>query len=241
MKLPLHPGCRLLTSHPAGLWAVDKAEGVMSHPNRDAERPQALLNLPYDATRECFAEGDICWYLLNRLDAPTSGVILLADNEPLARAVWLAFAEHDVEKTYAALVKGIPVRPQERWQDHLQTGKGGGGVRTRVLQGRPNAFTEVEIKQTGEGPPARSLLLLRPGTGRTHQLRVQCASRRLPIVGDATYGDFAFNREARRRWGTGRLFLHSWRTRLELEFKGSRLRFASESPLPEAFSIALQA
>lgn len=240
MKLPLHPACRLLTSHAAGLWAIDKAEGVLSHPNREGDRPQALLDLPYDSARECFAEGAICWHLLNRLDGPTSGVILLADNESLAAVVRAAFKVHAVEKTYAALVKGVPARPQDRWQDHLQTGRGDGGLRTRVVRGKPNAITEMELKQTGAGQPARSLLLLRPATGRTHQLRVQCASRRLPIVGDATYGDFAFNREARRQWGTPRLFLHSWRTRLQLEFKGNVIRFAAESPLPEAFSVALQ-
>jgi 23S rRNA-/tRNA-specific pseudouridylate synthase len=69
-------------------------------------------------------------------------------------------------------------------------------------------------------------------------LRVQCASRHLPILGDATYGDFAFNRTFRQRTGHGRLFLHSHRVEVPLQWKGTEIAFKAESPLPPEFVSA---
>lgn len=63
---------------------------------------------------------------------------------------------------------------------------------------------KVRQKFQGKGG-AMALLELRPGTGRTHQLRIQCANRGLPIVGDRTYGDFTKNRNSK----VESLFLHA--------------------------------
>jgi 23S rRNA-/tRNA-specific pseudouridylate synthase len=240
MNPPLHAACALLNADPRGLLAVDKAAGVLAHPNSRRDREQALLGLPYDPGQEAFVDGERRWFLLNRLDGPTSGVILLADNPAVAEAVRAAFAAHAVHKTYAAVVKGIPRRPRETWRDHLTVRRGGGKLRTEAGRGAANAETVMELLQRGAGPPARALLTLRPATGRTHQLRVQCASRHLPIIGDATYGDFAFNRAFQRRGGDPRLLLHSWKTRLEVMVGGAPLAFSAESPLPPAFAVALR-
>lgn len=239
MNLPLHAACTLLKRDPSGLLAVDKAAGILSHPNAGKDTTAALLGLPYDFATESYIDEAGCWYLLNRLDGPTSGVILLADNPEVAQAVKEAFARHEVEKCYAAVVKGIPPRKSDHWRDFLVTRKRGAALRTDAARGKPNAITGMELLERGSGPPARALLLLKPATGKTHQLRVQCASRHLPIIGDATYGDFAFNRDFRRRTGQGRLFLHSWKTRLQVQLNGSSLSFSVESPLPEAFKTAL--
>jgi len=240
MKIPLHPSCRLLKADPSGLLAVDKAEGILSHPNPGQGKAPVLLEADYDGVAEAFVESGRQWYLLNRLDGPTSGVILLADNPDTARAVKAAFAGHRVEKTYAAVVKGIPPRKKDQWRDCLQVVKRKGVLRTAVIAGRPNAETGMELLQRGDGPPARALIALHPATGRTHQLRVQCASRRLPIIGDATYGDFSFNRDFRQRTGQGRLFLHSWKTALQVQVGERTVNFSVESPVPEAFAVALR-
>ncbi len=240
MNPPLHPDCPLLGADPCGLLAVDKAAGVLSHPNAPGDATPALLQAPYDFATETYRAGDTVWYLLNRLDGPTSGVILLARDPEVAAAVKDAFARHTVEKSYLALVRGFPPQPRARWRDRLATRRRGGMLRTVSVPGPPNAETEMVLRERGVGPPARALLELRPLTGRTHQLRVQCALRRLPIIGDTTYGDFAFNRAFRRRTGTDRLFLHSWKTRLAFEWAGRRVCFAAESPLPPVFAVALR-
>ena len=240
MEIPLHPACRLLKADPSGLLAVDKAEGILSHPNPGQGKAAAILELDYDGVAEAYVDGDHRWYLLNRLDGPTSGVILMADNAELARAVKEAFARHTVEKTYAAVIRGFPPRRKDRWRDCLKVVKRKGTLRTAVIPGRPNAETSLELLDRGSGPPARSLVSLHPKTGRTHQLRVQCAHRRLPIIGDATYGDFSFNRDFRQKTGLGRLFLHSWKTSLKVRVGHRTVAFSVESPLPEAFAVALQ-
>lgn len=239
MKLPLHRSCSVLKADPCGLVAVDKAAGVLSHPNRPSDRGKALLNTDYDPETEAYHEADRRWFLLNRLDAPTSGVILLADQAEVADAVRAELARHAVRKVYAAVVKGIPPRSRDLWRDCLRIRKVRGTLRTEPVRGRPDSTARMELLQRGSGPPARALIALHPETGRTHQLRVQCASRRLPIVGDATYGDFEFNRQFRRRTGENRLFLHSWKTSLEIRVAGQEIRFSAESPLPAAFTVAL--
>ena len=88
-------------------------------------------------------------------------------------------------------------------------------------------------KRAGEQP--LSLLRLEPRTGRSHQLRVQCAKRGTPIVGDQTYGDFARNRAFAKANGTKRLFLHSQETAFDYEYRGKRQTFVASAPLPEEF------
>jgi 23S rRNA-/tRNA-specific pseudouridylate synthase len=78
-----------------------------------------------------------------------------------------------------------------------------------------------------------TLLKLEPITGRTHQLRVQCAFHGVPIVGDGTYGEFVFNREFARRTGHKRMFLHAASLRIP------SLGFSAESPVPPSFAEAM--
>jgi 23S rRNA-/tRNA-specific pseudouridylate synthase len=212
----------------------------MSHPNRKEDRKSALLDAAYDCEKEAFSDGGKTWYLLNRLDAPTSGVILLSDNPECARKVKEAFFRHAVTKQYVALVKGIPPRREDSWRDCLKVVRKRGSLRTVVTLGRANAFCDMRLLERGTNPPARSLVSLNPATGKTHQLRVQCAHRHLPIIGDGTYGDYAFNREFKRRKGVNRLFLHSRKTRVHVTVEGKEVDFSAESEVPDVFAIALK-
>ncbi|MEX0323523.1 MAG: RluA family pseudouridine synthase [Puniceicoccaceae bacterium] len=240
MEIPLHPDCRLIKADPSGLMAIEKAAGILSHPNKREDEGRSLLKGSYEIGHETYTVGDKHWYLLNRLDAPTSGLILMADNPELAQKVKDAFAGHSVSKTYLALVRGIPPRQQDSWRDCLKVVRQRGSLRTVVTLGRANAFCDMKLVERGAGPPARALISLHPKTGKTHQLRVQCASRHLAIIGDSTYGDYRFNREFKKKAGLDRLFLHSWKTSLQIEYQGRELKFSAECSPPEAFAIALQ-
>ncbi len=236
--IPLGPDVRLLTSHPAGIRVVDKPAGIRSHPNTRKPDPKALLTVPYDAANECYIDGDRRWFLLHRLDAPTSGLLLLADNPALSQELKRLFATREIEKVYAAIVRGRPLRRSELWSDRLRTERAGAAVRARQGGGGGLAVTAMKTLRTSPGAPLRSLLELQPKSGRTHQLRIQCASRNLPIIGDATYGDFRFNREFARTVGTNRLFLHAHRLVFRLSWNGQEIRMRAESPLPVAFATA---
>ena len=84
----------------------------------------------------------------------------------------------------------------------------------------------VREKFQGKGGPM-ALLELKPKTGRTHQLRIQCAQRGMAILGDQTYGDFQRNRGLK----TEALFLHS--ESIECMVAGGKAKF--HVPHPEYF------
>jgi tRNA pseudouridine65 synthase len=236
--LPLGSGVALLHRDANGLAAFHKPAGVRSHPNEAGVDAHSLLRAEYDLKAECYSwPGGRLW-LVNRLDAATSGVLLAAADGDLAAAVQTRFQERGVRKLYRALVFGRPNLRPEVWRDRLAVEKRGGQIRTGAGGGIP-AESAVRVVRTGGQPVPLALLELEPRTGRSHQLRVQCARRRLPIVGDQTYGDFRLNREFARRAGTKRLFLHSLETSFRYEFRGSGFSFAAASPQPPEFEAAL--
>jgi 23S rRNA-/tRNA-specific pseudouridylate synthase len=201
-----------------------------------------LLTAAYDLAAECFTwesggEAQRLW-LLNRLDSATSGVILAAADETLARDIRGQFKRRRIRKVYHALVFGVPQVPAQFWRDLLSVQRQGGTIRTGA--GHIPCETQMSVVRRGRpGTLQNSLLKLEPHTGRSHQLRVQCAKRHLPIVGDATYGDFRRNREFAKANGTKRLFLHSLETSFTYEAAGKTYSFSARAPLPPEFEAAL--
>ncbi len=244
-RAPLGRGVEVIASDPAGLVALAKPAGTLSHPNHSGEESRALLNASYALDGECYRWTDptgietTAW-LLNRLDSATSGVVLLATEDALAKHIRVLFKTKRITKIYAALVFGRPLARREIWRDRLAVQKQGGRIRT---SGQGNIPSEAEMVWADTHPhatPPLSLIQLEPKTGRSHQLRVQCAKRNLPIVGDATYGDFRLNREFAKRTGEKRLFLHSFRTAFDFEWQGRKRAFRAEAPLPAEFKAALR-
>lgn len=243
-RVPLGRNVTVLRTHACGLAALAKPAGVLSHPNRAGDAPRSLLAAEYDVENECFVwntadgAGQRVW-LLHRLDSATSGVVLVAAREAIAAAVREAFAQRRVHKRYLALVLGHPRENEAVWRDAMEVRRERGVARARsaaASSGLP-AETAMRVVRRLPGPPALTLLELEPRTGRTHQLRHQCARRHLPIVGDQTYGNFRLNRELARRFATERLFLHA--SRVELTFAprgGESVSFAAEAPLPPEFA-----
>lgn len=245
---PLGPGVTVLRTHAAGLAALAKPAGVLAHPNRAADRPRSLLNAAYDEEQECFTWTDDatssprCVWLLHRLDSATSGVVLVATHAETATAVREAFAQRRVQKKYIAIVLGHPRERRALWRDTIEVRRGtaaaGRGARAEVASGGRAlpAETEMRVTRLIPGPPALAAIELEPLTGRTHQLRHQCARRHLPILGDQNYGNFRMNRELARKLGTDRLFLHAHSVELDLVLDGGRVHFAVEAPLPPEFA-----
>lgn len=243
-NLPLGRGVTLLARDAQGLMAFNKPAGVLSHPNRSGEESRSLLPARYDLQEECFVWTDAggtprrLW-LLNRLDSATSGVILAAASAELAETVRAQFKRKTVRKVYSALVFGGPKQTQETWRDRLAVQKQGGVIRTSAAAGHVPAESVMTVLRRSRAEPRLSLIRLEPRTGRSHQLRVQCAKRHFPIVGDQTYGDFKRNREFARLAGSKRLFLHSESTQFDYEYRGRSHAFAAQAPLPDEFSAAL--
>ncbi len=238
--VPLGFGVKLLAHDANGLAAFDKPAGVLSHPNSRADEPRSLLTCRYDDAAESWVWTDAngaqrrVW-LLNRLDGATSGVILVAADGALARAIKEQFARKQIRKVYHALVFGKPSERVQLWRDLLAVQKKGGQVRTSASAGHIPAVTQFSFVRHQQGAFSTSLIKLEPHTGRSHQLRVQCAKRNLPIVGDQTYGDFGLNRAFAKATGEKRLFLHSLETSFSYDFAGATHHFKAHAPLPPEF------
>jgi 23S rRNA pseudouridine955/2504/2580 synthase len=239
--VPFGPGVRRVVCDANGLAALDKPEGVLSHPNGPRDEGRSLVRARYDRGAECFE-----WtgpdgaprrlWLVNRLDSATSGLILAAADEALAREVRERFRLRGVRKVYQALVFGIPRQTSETWRDVLDVKKQGGRIRTAPGGAGVPAESRMTLLRPASAGTRVSLISLEPLTGRSHQLRVQCAKRGLPIVGDRTYGDFAANRAFAKAGGPRRMFLHSLEIALDYAFGGAEHSFSARAPLPGEFS-----
>lgn len=238
--LPLGREVKVLAHDANGLAALAKPAGVLSHPNEGGDEPRSLLTVPYTLDGEVYEWTDASGtkrrlWLLNRLDSATSGVILAAADGELAAEIRAQFKRKQIRKIYLALVFGAARQAIELWRDLLAVDKRGGKIRAAASAGHVPAESRMSVVRAGRREPRVSLLRLEPRTGRSHQLRVQCAKRHLPIIGDQTYGDFARNREFAKLAGTKRLFLHSLETNFDYEWKGKRWTFAAKAPLPGEF------
>jgi tRNA pseudouridine32 synthase/23S rRNA pseudouridine746 synthase len=125
--------------------------------------------------------------IVHRLDRDTSGCLLLARNTGAHRRFSAAFADGAVEKTYAAVLDGVPEGEAgviELALSKVSSAEQGWRI-IPARKGKP-ARTRWELVQVADG---RALVRFFPETGRTHQIRVHAASGLgLPIVGDPTYG-----------------------------------------------------
>jgi len=238
--VPFGPGVRRVAWDTNGLAALDKPEGMLSHPNGPRDQGRSLVRARYDRQGECFEwagpdGGERRLWLINRLDSATSGLILAAADEALALEARAQFRRRGVRKVYQALVFGKPIRNAETWRDVLGVDKSRGQIRTVARAGDRPAESRMTLLRAGSGGSRISLIQLEPRTGRSHQLRVQCAKRGLPIVGDRTYGDFAKNRAFAKGGGPRRMFLHSLEIGLEYTLGGKRCAFSAKAALPPEF------
>ncbi|CAI8278146.1 MAG: tRNA pseudouridine synthase C [Opitutia bacterium UBA7350] len=236
-KLPLGKGARLLGSNEDGLLAFEKPAGLMTHPNSKKDEKRALLNARYDLREECYHWEDTTGVrqqvdLVHRLDSATSGVILASLNRELTKIIKEAFLNQKITKIYYAIVKGTPKGIKGIWDDRLMKDcKNGNRIIKNAISVRAKSHYQM-IKRVKGGFPI-SLVKLMPITGRTHQLRIQCRKRNIPIVGDQTYGSFSFNRGVRKEVGLQRMLLHSSEVSFSYFYKGTKknVKFASELPV----------
>lgn len=177
---------------------------------------------------------------IHRLDRPTSGVLLFGLDKDSARALSEQFAQHRVEKTYLAVVRGYmhingktsgeidyPLKVildkigDKHSLENLDKEKSANGLENLVTEFQ-SASTHWQTLATTEQPfSARpryhtsrySLVKLKPTTGRKHQLRRHMKHVFHPIIGDTSYGDHYQNRAIREHFDIHRLMLHAWRLR----------------------------
>ena len=169
--------------------AIDKPPGWMLAPDsweKTGRNLQLALNSSLNAG-DFWARSRNLKFLrfVHRLDADTSGVLLLAKSTGALKALSELFETRSVEKLYLAVVHGIPKVKQ--WTCNLQLSPEPAVVGRMKVDERDgkDAETHFQVLQTG---PDTALISARPATGRTHQIRVHLAAAGHAVLGDPLYG-----------------------------------------------------
>jgi tRNA pseudouridine65 synthase len=208
---------------------VDKPVELPTHKNK---------HLAYDAPYLTKLVGDQLgqWvYNVHRLDAKTSGIMVLALSSELAGKLTRQFESRTVSKTYLAIVKGLP-----------GAGTFDQPVLDRKKGRRVNAQTDYRSLQTvttdlsskGVDNLALTLLELTPYTGRWHQIRQHCSQQRYDIIGDTQHGDWTLNRLITEKTGVHRLCLHASKLRFQHPDSGDFMEW--EAPAPVEFETIME-
>jgi len=159
------------------LLAVDKPAGMLIHPSR-SRFTGTLANLVLGYYQKT---GQNCaFHPLTRLDRDTFGVVLIAKNAH----VHTLLQQCHVQKTYHAMVFGCPEKNSGIIDAPIARLPLPSLLRQVSPAGKPSVTEYALLETRGNF----SKLVLRPVTGRTHQLRVHCAYMGLPILGDPQYG-----------------------------------------------------
>jgi 23S rRNA pseudouridine1911/1915/1917 synthase len=201
----------------ASVIAVNKPAGLVVHAGAGAISGTLVNRLVHHFASLSKVGGELRPGIVHRLDRGTSGVMLVARTDTAHRALAAQFAGRTTEKTYLALVEGRVnadsgriTKPIARDPVHRTR------MTARLEHGR-DALTEYRVLRRFE---KFSYLVVRIGTGRTHQIRAHLASIRHPVAGDKLYGAQLAER----------IFLHAWRIRFDSP--ATRERVTVEAPLP---------
>jgi 23S rRNA pseudouridine1911/1915/1917 synthase len=209
---------------------ISKPAGVVTHPTRSRKAGtlvNRLLGMGLDLSS---VGGPLRPGIVHRLDAGTSGLMIVAKTDDAHQALADAFRRHEILRAYLALVRG-EVEP-DRFTVEAPLGRRAARVVVDRTGGK-GALTHFEV---ADRLTRCTLLKASPSTGRTHQIRVHLAAVGHPILGDRAYGGGG---DDATRLGLTRPFLHSWRLSLRHPITGDRIEL--EDALPNDLRRALVA
>ncbi|MCO7222126.1 RluA family pseudouridine synthase [Klenkia sp. PcliD-1-E] len=202
---------------------VDKPVGVAAHGSPGWDGPTVVGGLAAAGYRISTSGAEERRGVVHRLDAATTGLMVVAKSERAYTVLKQAFKERTVDKGYHALVQGHPDpsrgtidapidrHPKHDWRFAV------------VSTGRPS----VTHYDTLEAFPAASLVDVKLETGRTHQIRVHFSALRHPLVGDMAYGA---DPVLAARLGVSRQWLHAVRLGFAHPADGRWVEFTSSYP-----------
>ncbi|TWE29488.1 RluA family pseudouridine synthase [Prauserella muralis] len=209
---------------------VDKPVGVAVHPSPGWAGPTVVGGLAAAGLRISTSGAAERQGVVHRLDAGTTGVMVVAKSEHAYTVLKRAFKERTVDKGYHALVQGHPDptrgtidAPIDRHPRH--------DYKFAVVAGGRPSITHYEVIEAFR---AASLVDIKLETGRTHQIRVHFAALRHPCVGDLTYGA---DPVLARKLSLTRQWLHARTLGFAHPADGRWVEFTSEYPADLAAAL----
>ncbi len=201
---------------------INKPKGMVVHPangNPDGTLVNAVMNLCKDSLSGI--GGEIRPGIVHRLDKDTSGAIIVAKNDKAHIALSEQLKNHEVKKTYLALVRGIikeneatinmPIARSKKDRKKMDVDKDGKEAIThfKVLGRYKNKYTLLQINLE---------------TGRTHQIRVHLSHIGYPIIGDEVYSN------GKNEWNVSGQCLHAWKLEFKHPITGKEISLEAEIP-----------
>ena len=188
---------------------INKPAGISVHPGHSMDKNEETL---LSGIAFLFQQRDIPFspdaVLVHRLDKPTTGCLLVAKDRESFVALQKQFEDRSVEKTYLAVVQGVPENPEATIDAPVGRNL---MQRTKMSILRTSVSRDAQTTyQTLDGADDVSLLACTPHTGRTHQIRVHLSSIGHPILGDENYASPASKTFSEDLSVSG-LCLHAWK------------------------------
>ena len=211
------------------LLIVSKPAGLPTHPTVGRLTGTLVNRLVGMGLPLSSAGGPLRPGIVHRLDAGTSGLLIVASTDQAYHALTAMLRRHEVDRRYLALVRGAV--EHDRFAVDAPLGRVGSRIRVRAVTGK-EAETLCEVRDRFD---RATLLEAAPTTGRTHQIRVHLSAVGHPVLGDRTYGGGG---DDAKRLGLTRPFLHSWKLSFEHPISGERIEI--EDPLPPDLIVALR-
>lgn len=227
---------------------INKPAGMMVHAGAGATEDEKNRGTLVNALLHRFGSlsgvsGEMRPGIVHRLDKATSGLIIVAKNDSAHRKMAEQFSLRKVKKTYIALVHGWVKQEKGTINSSISRDRVRRTRMTTRRSGGREALTEYQVVKRINSPFGKfTLLELRIGTGRTHQIRVHLSSLGHPVLGDALYG--APREVSIRSAGQNetislpRNFLHA--AALEFHHPRTGQMLAFQSPLPPELQECLQ-
>lgn len=207
---------------------VNKPKGMVVHPangNPDGTLVNAIMAICKDSLSGI--GGEIRPGIVHRLDKDTSGLLIVAKNDKAHVNMSEQIKNHEVEKTYIALVKGF-VKENEATINMPIGRSTTDRKKMAVVKTGKEAITHFKVLERFK---ENTLLEINLETGRTHQIRVHLSQIGYPIVGDMVYSN------GKNKFGVQGQMLHAWKIKFMHPITGKEMEI--EAPLPPYFEKIL--
>lgn len=208
---------------------VNKPKGMVVHPangNPDGTLVNAIMAICKDSLSGI--GGEIRPGIVHRLDKDTSGLLIVAKNDKAHVNMSEQIKNHEVKKTYIALVRGI-VKENEATIDMPIGRSRSDRKKMAVDKNGRNAITHIKVLKRYD---KYTLLEINIETGRTHQIRVHLSHIGYPIIGDYTYSN------GKNEFGVVGQCLHAKCLEFKHPVTGKEMKL--EAPLPDYFENILK-